>query len=140
MGLEDQIQRVADEIEVRNVLTRIAQLADDGSLDEYMSLYTDDAVWDAGAELGVKRGHAEILAGAETRRRRGTAGPGTHKRHVLTTTSVRLEGARAHARSYFLFYVDCDKTPRVELVGVYQDELHRTPAGWKLAQRRIGQG
>jgi 3-phenylpropionate/cinnamic acid dioxygenase small subunit len=137
MRLEEQIQRVADEIEVRNVLTRIAQLADDGSLDEYMSLYTEDSVWDAGAALGVKRGHAEILAGAKERRASGTAGPGTHKRHVLTTTSVRIAGSTASARSYFLFYVDCDKAPVVAIAGVYQDELQRTPTGWKLARRKV---
>jgi 3-phenylpropionate/cinnamic acid dioxygenase small subunit len=140
MGLEDQLQRMADELEVRNVLARIAQLADDGSLDEYMSLYTDDAVWDAGGSFGVKRGHAEILAGARERRAAGTAGPGTHKRHVLTTTAVRVEGATAHARSYFLFYVDCDKAPRVQVAGAYQDELRRTPAGWKLARRKVEPG
>jgi len=30
---------------IRTVLARIAQLADTGDLDEYVTLFTDDAVW-----------------------------------------------------------------------------------------------
>jgi 3-phenylpropionate/cinnamic acid dioxygenase small subunit len=48
-----------------------------------------------------------------------------------------VQGDTAQVRSYFLFYVECDKTPTVRVVGVYQDELRRTPSGWKLARRLI---
>jgi 3-phenylpropionate/cinnamic acid dioxygenase small subunit len=140
MGLEDQLQRVTDELEVRNVVARIAQLSDDGSLDDYMALYTDDSIWDGGPSFGVRKGHADILAGATQRRASGQAGPGTHKRHVITTSAVRLQGDTAHVRSYFLFYVQCDTSPSVQVVGVYQDELRRTPSGWKLAKRLIQPG
>ena len=137
MGLEDQLQRVADDLEVRNLVARIAQLSDEGALDDYARLFTEDAVWDGGTAFGVRKGHADILVGAKERRAAGTSGPGSHARHVITTSAVRLEGATAHVRSYFLFYVECDKTPVVRVVGVYQDELRRTPSGWKLARRQI---
>ena len=136
MGLEDQLQRVADELEIRNLMHRIAQLADEGSLEEYAELFTDDAVW-GGSAFGVRKGKADIVAGGRERRAAGVAGPGTHKRHVITTTAVQLEGDRARARSYMLFPVDCDATPRIGVVTVYQDEFHRTASGWKLAHRKI---
>jgi 3-phenylpropionate/cinnamic acid dioxygenase small subunit len=126
-----------DELDIRNVIHRLAQLADEGTLEDYAALFTDDAVWDAGAAFGVRKGKADIIAGGRERRANGLAGPGTHKRHVITTTAVQIEGDRAHARSYMLFYVDCDTAPRVGTVTVYQDEFHRTPSGWKLAHRSI---
>ena len=137
MGLEDQLQRVADELDIRNVIHRLAQLADEGALEDYAALFTDEAVWDAGAAIGVRRGKADIIAGGRERRANGVAGPGTHKRHVITTTAVQLEGDRARARSYMLFPVDCDGAPRIGVVTVYQDEFHRTASGWKLAHRKI---
>jgi 3-phenylpropionate/cinnamic acid dioxygenase small subunit len=137
MGLEDKLQRVADELEIRNVIHRLAQLADEGTLEDYAALFTDDAVWDAGAAFGVRRGKADIIAGGRERRAKGLAGPGTHKRHVITTTAVQVEGERARARSYMLFYVDCDSSPRVGVVTVYQDEFRHSASGWKLAHRSI---
>jgi len=136
MGLEDQLSRVADELEIRNVIHRLAQLADDGPLEDYAALFTDDAVWGGGA-FGVRRGKADIVAGGRERRAAGVAGPGTHKRHVITTTAVKLDGDRAEVRSYMLFYVDCDKEPKVGVATVYEDEFRRTPSGWKLAHRAI---
>jgi 3-phenylpropionate/cinnamic acid dioxygenase small subunit len=137
MGLEDQLQRVADELEVRNLIARLAQLADEGALDDYMALFTDDAVWDGGTAFGVRKGHADILAGAKERRATGLSGPGSHKRHVITTSSVRVEGDGANVRSYMLFYVECDKSPTPGVVAVYQDQLRRTSSGWKIARRVI---
>jgi len=137
MGLEDQLQRVADELEVRNLVARLAHLADEGTLEDYIALFTDDGIWDGGAVFGTRKGKADILAGAKERRATGQSGPGAHNRHVLTTTAVRVEGDRASARSNFLFYVECDKTPIARVVGVYQDELRKTPSGWKLARRTI---
>ena len=137
MGLEDQLQRVADDLEVRSAVARIAQLSDEGGLDDYLAMFTDDAVWDGGSVFGVRKGHADILAGAKERRAAGTSGPGSHNRHVITTSAVRVEGDVARVRSYFLFYVECDKTPSARVVGVYQDEFRRSKAGWKLARRVI---
>lgn len=136
MGLEDQIQRISDELEIRNVIHRLAQLADEGSLEDYAALFTDDAVWGGGA-FGVRKGKADIVAGGRERRAAGVAGPGTHKRHVITTTAVQVQGDRAQSRSYMLFYVDCDKEPKVAVATAYQDEFRRTPTGWKLAHRSI---
>ena len=97
--------------EIRTVLARIAQLADTGDLDEYLTLFTDDAVWAMpdnpaiGMPANEKRGHAEIRAGAEERRASGLQGPGTDSRHVLTTIAVNVESDdRATVRSYFLFF------------------------------------
>ena len=132
-----QWQRVADELEIRNVLAKLAQLADEGDLDEYLQLFTDDARWDAGAVFGVRVGHDEIREGAVERRASGTAGPGSHSRHVITTSAVSVAGDQATARSVFHFYLKTNETPQLALLGVYEDEFARTERGWCLAHRKI---
>ena len=57
MGLEDQLQRVADDLEVRNAVARLAQLSDEGNLDDYIALFTEDGIWDGGA-FGTFKGRA----------------------------------------------------------------------------------
>jgi 3-phenylpropionate/cinnamic acid dioxygenase small subunit len=130
--------------EIRTVLARIAQLADAGDLDEYLTLFTDDAVWAMpdnpaiGMVANEKRGHAEIRTGAEERRASGLQGPGTESRHVLTTIAVSLEGDnRAAVRSYFLFFGSTASQPVLRTMGQYDDVLLRGAGGWQLAHRMI---
>jgi len=136
MGLDDQIRNVADELEIRNLLARLAQLADDGELDEYIELFTEDGIWEGGA-FGERRGHASILAGARERRATGTSGPGSNSRHVITTTAIHLNGDTATGRSVFHYYTNTQATPVLAILGVYEDQFRRTPSGWKLAHRVI---
>jgi uncharacterized protein (TIGR02246 family) len=138
---------VSDDTAIRTVLARIAQLADQGDLDEYVSLFTEDAVWgmpdnpSVGMLANEKRGHAEIRAGAEERRASGLQGPGTNTRHVLTTIAVTLESdTRATVRSYFLFVVDTATTPSIRTMGQYDDVLVKQDGSWKLAHRTITPG
>jgi 3-phenylpropionate/cinnamic acid dioxygenase small subunit len=132
---------------IRNVLARIAQLADTGDLDEYLTLFADDAVWAmpdnpaVGMVANEKRGHTEIRAGAEERRASGLQGPGSDSRHVLTTIAVSLDGDdRATVRSYFLFYGSTSTAPVLRTMGQYDDVLVRGANGWQLQHRVITVG
>ena len=136
MGLEEQVRATADELEIRNLLARLAHLADDGELDEYIQLFSDDASWGGGGQA-LRKGHAEILAGARERRATGLSGPGSHSLHVVTTTAVRLDGERASARSIFHYYTDTDAVPVLRIIGVYEDRFRRSPQGWRLSSREI---
>jgi len=133
--------------EIRTLLARIAQLADTGDLDEYLTCFTDDAVWAmpdnpaVGMTANEKRGQAEILAGARERRASGLQGPGTNSRHVLTTQAIDVESdTRATARSYFLFFGSTSTTPTLRTMGQYDDVLVRSDRGWQLAHRTITVG
>jgi len=133
--------------EIRTVLARIAQLADTGDLDEYLTLFTEDAVWGmpdnpaVGMTANEKKGHAEILAGAQERRASGLQGPGTESRHVLTTIAIDVESEdRATARSYFMFFGSTSTTPTLRTMGQYDDVLVKGERGWQLARRRITVG
>jgi hypothetical protein len=134
-----QVQQVADELEIRNLVAELAHMADMASGDDltnYIGRFTQDACWEmAGNQV---RGRDAILAAARERRASGTQGPGTNSRHVITTQSVRLEGAdAATGEAYFLFVGDTTTTPQVQGIGHYLDRFQRTPEGWKLAHRTI---
>ena len=83
---------VADELEVRNVIARLAQLADDGDLDEYVSLFTADTEWLIPGNHRI--GHDVIRSGAVERREQGVTGPGSGTRHVISTISVVVAGTK----------------------------------------------
>ena len=134
----DPLERVVAESEIRNVVARLGHLADDGDLDEYLTLFTTDATWGVAGFGEVLGGHAELLRGARQRRADGIQGPGTGTRHLNTTLWVSVDGPdEARAGSYFLFVDTRTEPTTVRSTGRYDDRFRRTPEGWKLAARTI---
>jgi 3-phenylpropionate/cinnamic acid dioxygenase small subunit len=135
------------QFEVRNVLARIAQTADTGTIEEYLDNFTPDAQWvmpdnpSLGVAGSVRSGHAEIRSGVEERRAAGLQGPGSYSRHMVQTIVVTAESDdRATARSYFTYYNDTLLAPKLASVGQYDDTFVRTAGGWKLCRREITSG
>ena len=86
----------------------------------------------------IAEGHDALLAGAESRRAKGLSGPGANTRHVVTTSSIEIDGDVATGRSVFHFYADIDTAaPTLVALGVYADRFERTGEGWKLAERLL---
>ena len=131
-------QRAVDELAVRNVVARLAQLADGDDVEAYVALFTPDASWEMPG--APRRGQADIRAGRQARLAEGRVGPGSASRHVITTMAVAVVGDRATADSYWLFFVDTATQPRVESMGTYHDELVRAGGEWRLARRKIAFG
>jgi len=143
------VRRVIDELEIRNILARLAHIADTASineLDQYLALWTEDGTWAvlSGTSLPTQeqRGHAALRAAAKARREAGVQGPGTNSRHIVSTNVVEFESAdRARARSYFHVFRDTrGERPVSDSVGEYTDTFVRTPEGWKLHRREVVQG
>ena len=130
-------QRIADDLAIRNMIARIAHIADHGDdLVAYLACFTEDAEWNF--PIGARKGHDDILAGAVDRRASGTTGPGSNSRHILTTIDVRADGTDTVASdSYFVFLVETNVAPRIFNCGHYSDTWVRTPNGWKLRVRNI---
>ncbi len=133
--------------EIRSLLASVAHLADAGDIDEYISQFTDDAVWAVpanplmGIEASTRQGHEAILEGVRERRAGGVQGPGTQTRHVITTVAVDVQDdTHATARSYYLFYGDTTTTPTLLTMGQYDDVFVRGERGWQLAHRTITLG
>jgi uncharacterized protein (TIGR02246 family) len=136
---DDAMAGLAAELEIRNLIARLAQLADHGDLEEYAGLFTADAAWEYPG--GPRRGRADILAGARERRSQRVTGPGSATRHVITTLAVRVHDATtATADSYFLFWRDTATSPALVNMGHYHDVLRREEGAWRIARREITLG
>ncbi len=128
---------------VSELIARIAQLADSGTVDDYIACFAPDASWElvdaSGLSLTpqVRRGHGELRAGVHERRRDRIQGPGTHTKHDVSTIVVTSQSDRATARSYFRYYLATDDTPKLHSMGTYDDEFVRTRDGWRLSRRVI---
>jgi 3-phenylpropionate/cinnamic acid dioxygenase small subunit len=140
----------ADDGEIRSLLARLAHLADVGEVDDYLALFTPDAVWvmpvipQSGLEASERRGVTEIAAGVRERRASGVQGPGTDTAHVVTTTAIAFDGAdpdTAIAESIWMFVADtASGAPRLQGFGRYRDTVKRTGGAWRLARREIALG
>jgi uncharacterized protein (TIGR02246 family) len=136
---DEPIARVAAELEIRNVIARLAHLADHGDLEEYAGLFTEDGAWEYPG--GPRRGRADILAGARERRREKVAGPESGARHVITTLAVHVESpAAATADSYWQFWRETATSPTLFNMGHYHDVLRCEGGAWRIARREITLG
>jgi 3-phenylpropionate/cinnamic acid dioxygenase small subunit len=127
-----------DDAEIRNLIARIAHLADTGDTRQYGQCFTPDAHWDMPG--APRHGRADIIAGSHERRAAGEIGPGSATRHVVGTIAIDVDGDTARARSYFQFFAQTTTTPMLHLVGQYDDEFVRSPEGWLLDRRRVTLG
>jgi uncharacterized protein (TIGR02246 family) len=138
------LERTAAELEIRNILARLAQLADSGDTDEYVSLLTDDVVWamPANPAIGLagseRRGRDEIALGQRERMDSGHQGPGSNTTHTISTISIRFENDDvAISQSSFVYWADTATAPVVRSMGRYADTFRRIDGRWMLARRVI---
>ena len=122
-----------DDSLIRSLIGRAAHLADEGTPEEYRPLYTEDASWSFAGD--TQSGVDAIVQGARQRRAAGVSGPGTDTRHLVVPLHVSVDGDRAKAVSYFLFFGNTATVPEVRVFGVYEDDLVRTADGWRLQCR-----
>lgn len=138
--------------EIRSLLALVAQAADAGTVEAYLELFTENAVWEmpanqaVGAPADRRAGRAAIGAGVRARRAAGMQGPGTATRHVVAGTAVlpgppgAVNTATAAAVSYWMFFADTASAPRLVSIGRYDDELCQVGGRWLLARRTITVG
>jgi 3-phenylpropionate/cinnamic acid dioxygenase small subunit len=134
--------------EIHRALARLAHLADDGEVADYLDLFTEDAVWEVpaigatGVPASRRTGRADIGAGVAARRASGLQGPGSATRHVVHTIAVQPgpDDTSATSVAYYTFYQQTTSTPVLAVMGRYDDAWKLTSDGWKLARRSITNG
>jgi SnoaL-like domain len=143
MTSEQEIRRALDEVEIRNVIARIAMATDRGNLEEYASLFSEDAHLEMRVEAGKPqvvpptKGRVAILAGSTKRRADGISGPGSNSAHALQTSAIIVSGDSAKALTYVVLYKNTQATPEPLAIKLYNDTFVRTAQGWKVASRYI---
>jgi len=138
--MDGDLQAIRDELAIRNLIARLARLADTCPIEDlerdYLPLFTADAVWEIPGDR--RSGHAAILSGAQERRRAGAQGPGAHSRHIVTTVEVHVDGSdTATAESYLVVVGDTDATPTVRMTAQYRDTFRRDGGTWRVAERLV---
>lgn len=129
--------------DIQRLVAQLALEADTGTLDDYLDLFTEDAVWEvpANARSGIPAAHcvgrAEIATSVRQRRSIGVQGPGTGAMHHITTQEISVRGDEATGRIYYQFVALVDGTPTIRTLGQYRDRYRRTVEGWKLAHRIV---
>lgn len=143
MASEQEIRRTVDEVDIRNVINRLAMLTDGGESDAYAMLFTEGARLEMRSEPGQPSvvpptvGRAAILAGSKQRRADGMTGPGTGVVHALQQSEVMVTDDAAQAKTYVIIYRNAGAAPEAMALKVYNDQFVRTPQGWRLAVRYI---
>ena len=122
----------ADKTQIADVLIRYASGIDFKDWALLRTRWTDDVDCDYG-EVGQYSGVDAISGLME--QMHASMGPTYHR---MTNFTITLDGDMATARSYvhaMLQSVPDDPGSWVEALGHYDDELVRTPEGWRISRR-----
>ena len=123
---------MSDREDITDVLIRYATGIDRRDWPLFRTVFTDDCELDYG-DIGTFDGVDAVTDFMD--RAHAMAG---HTLHRLTNVAIDVEADRARARTYvdgLIFGPDNDSG--VNAVGFYDDELVRTPQGWRISKRRF---
>jgi 3-phenylpropionate/cinnamic acid dioxygenase small subunit len=122
----------ADHLDITDVLVRYATGIDRRDWPLFRTVFTDDCELDYG-EIGRWTGIDAVTDFME--QSHAMAG---HTLHRLTNHAIAIDGDTASGRTYIdALIMSGDNTSGVNAVGYYDDDLVRTPAGWRIARRRF---
>jgi 3-phenylpropionate/cinnamic acid dioxygenase small subunit len=123
-----------DRQDIGELLIRYATGIDRRDWPLFRTVFTDDCELDYG-QIGSWRGVDAVTDFMD--QVHAAAG---HTLHRITNQAVDVEGDRATARSYVdVLIMAADSPTGVNAAGFYDDDLVRTPRGWRIARRRFTQ-
>jgi hypothetical protein len=128
------IEQISDRIEINDLLTRYTTAIDTKSWKLLDTCFTPDAHLDYTSAGGIKGDYPKVRAWLE---KALAVFPMTV--HFIGNSVVTLEGDKAKARTFVLNpmgFPNQDGSLHLFTVGAfYNDELVRTPTGWRIAKR-----
>lgn len=112
-----------DDAEIRNLMARYCVLLDQDQVEEWLELFTPDGTFEV---------YGRTFAGHDGLRRMATGAPGgLHLGGPPALTMV--DGDHVSGQQNLLFI---DPSSGEQRAALYDDELVRTDAGWRIASRR----
>lgn len=124
---------------IRHTLASYNMAGDRLREDDFVAVFTDDAVLEVEGENGFRHDGIAAIRAWISGWRAGTSGPTTRRaptcvRHHLTTCLITFgDGDTATARTYFLVCTQIGP----DHGGTYLDTLRRTGDRWLIAHRRV---
>lgn len=140
----DAVQRLLDKAEIDAMLVRYTYALDQLDADVYASVFTEDAVFEQGAD-NVRHGRDEIksiitglLASRREREAAGTAVPAL-MHHVMTNPTLDfVSDAEAHHYAYWMTILgNADGEYRVAAMGHYEDVIVKRDGKWLISSRKL---
>ena len=131
------LEQLNDRIEIEELLARYSRALDHRQWADLEAIFTADGEFDAGG-LGHPHGPAAIRAMIE-----GTIGGLDATQHLLGKSIIEFseDGDSAEVRTYLISQHIRESAPgpvkHYFLGGEYADRVVRTPAGWRIAYRRL---
>jgi len=147
-SLEERVREIEDRFEIYNLIASHTPSADTGNGAYVASVWTEDGVFDRGADFLRPTGRAEIAAGSSNPEHHRAIEQGIA--HFAGLPYVRIDGDTAVAVSYLQILVpDCvgpvfdvpnhgaGRGFHVHRVSANRWEFVRTPDGWKIKSRTL---
>ena len=111
-----------DRDEILQLLYRYNHAIDSGDAEGWADTFTEDGSLDAAGQLiSGREGLVEFASSV-----RGL-------RHLVANPVVDISGDAATVRAYLLVFMGTAPA----MIGTYEDEVVRTPAGWRFAKRQF---
>jgi SnoaL-like domain len=146
--LEERLGLIEDRLEIYNLIASHPPSADTGAKDYTASVWTEDGVFDRGAEFARPTGRAAIAGGSAHPEHRRAIAQGIA--HFAGLPYVRIAGDTAFAISYLQILVPDRVGPlfdvpnhgasqgfHVHRVSANRWDFVRTDAGWKIKRRSL---
>src|SRR5690606_16297020 len=137
LSIEERLQALEDEREIRELLIHYAQRLDNRDHKGYAELFSRDGRWSG--KLGDYRGPEAIEKMLVE-----TFGPtpegfeNTNNFHLMSNILIKVDGDRATAQSRITYFERSpENRPVAMLAGRYEDELVREDGRWKFKHREV---
>ncbi len=130
-SIENRLQRLEDEQEIRNVLLDYGRFLDSRDFGAYSRLFATDGEWVGG--FGSVQGPANIQAFME--KNIGTGPNRGNSYHLLSNFVITVQGDSAVAWSRWAYIVPGERGATVAQAGRYDDTLVRQNGQWKFKRR-----
>jgi hypothetical protein len=146
--LEARLRAVEDKLEILNLIASHPPSADTGADYFTLQVYTEDGVFDRGANLSGGQGNTEVAAIMQTPGHQAAIRGGLA--HFASLPHIALDGDTAVVTSYLQILTPqasgepvevpnhgASKGFRIHRVGANRWELVRKPEGWKIKRRTL---
>lgn len=132
-GIEERLQRIEDELEIRRLVSAYGPAVDSGDAAAVVALWTEDGVYDTDAIR--LEGHSGIAAMVEGSQHQGLIANGAA--HILGAPHIVIDGDRAVVTQYSRVFRHTDAGFETYRVAANRWELIRTPEGWRATLRTV---
>jgi uncharacterized protein (TIGR02246 family) len=130
-SLEQRVQRLEDENEIRQLLLDYGRFLDSRDFKSYAALFARDGEWIGG--FGSVTGPANIQAFME--KNMGTGPNRQNNYHLLSNFVITVNGDTATAWSRWAFIVPGTTGATISQAGRYDDTLVRENGRWRFKKR-----